>query len=194
MELKKDNIFRSISNTLNPSAQKTSFGTIYAVVLIILMAFMSIGQFFFPISTLKASGGGDKYSVSLSQLAFKPAGYKIDITCNNNHSLLAINAVLSISFICLAVCAVLTVIGIIQMLKNTNRACTTLTVAFIPMVLAKLSLFLPYIQLKNFEKIYVRADKLVMIADSVYFPIIPILMLIASVCIPIVSLKVIHRT
>lgn len=287
MELKKDNIFRSISNTLNPPAQKTSFGMIYAVVLIILMIVMSIGQFFFPISNLKSSddesklktavenahsveskndykyddflgyssalhvqptevndrlqsaianakavnksdyeysmyidyesalktnensikytiSAGDKiyplelkeekYVISLSGLAFKPVDYKLDISCSNNHSPLIITSIMAISVICLGVCIIMAVIGIIQLLKNTNKACMTLTIAFIPMIIAKASLFLALVQIKNFKVVYISAENVAIIANPIHVSIAPVLMLVAAICVPFLSLKIIHRT
>lgn len=276
------------SSNINATNQKTKFGTLYAVILIGLLVLMGIGQFFFPVSSLKSASdesklksaienahsvenkkdykhkkylgystalkisaidGNDKlksaienasvtdkehyeysdyisyeaalnisendsikytissgnkiypielknnkYQVSLSELAFKPIDYKIDISCKENHSPLIINAVLAISIICLLACAVFTVLGIITIPKNTNKACTTLTIAFIPMMLAKLSLFLSATQIKNFRIIEIKAENIAIIADPVHISLIPIIMLIVSICIPIISLKLIHRT
>lgn len=267
---------------------KTVFGTLYAVILIALLILMNIGQFFFPVSSLKSSSdeskvkaasenafnagdkknykysdylgystalkiqpidgnnklksaienalitdkehyeygdyidytaalnisennsikytisSGDKvypielkenkYSISLSELSFNPIDYKLDISCKENHSPLIINAVLAISIICLLACAVFAILGIIQISKNTNKACTTLTIAFLPMVLAKLSLLLTISQIRNFKVIEIKAEDIVIIADSVHLSFIPVLMLVTSICIPIISLKIIHRT
>ncbi len=150
---------------------------------------ISSGDIVYPIKLTE-----DKKQVSLAELAFKPIYYKIDISCKDNHSPLVINAVLAISIICLLVCCVFAVLGIITIPKNTNKACTTLTIAFIPMILAKLSLILSATQIKNFKIIEITAEKIAIIADPVHISLIPIIMLIVSICIPIISLKLIHRT
>ena len=184
---------------------KTSFGTMYACILIVMLILMSIAQFFLPVSTIKAENG-KKYSISLSELTFiSNNAYEMDITCTDNHSELVITGVLAISCICLAVCAVYIIIGIIQMMKNTNKACTTLTVAFIPMVLAKLSLFITHLQIKNYAEPNSAEESVSgilntiplldeLIIGSVNISIFFIITLTAAIAVPIISLKTIHRT
>ena len=91
------------------------------------------------------------------------------------------------------------------MIKNTNKACTTLTVAFIPMVLAKLSLFITHLQIKNFADpdsveesvsgiLHTVPSPDELITGSVNISIFVIITLAAAIAVPIISLKTIHRT
>lgn len=202
MNLKRNAVSAEL---VSNQSHKTSFGTMYACILIVSLILMSVAQFFLPVSTIKAENG-EKYSISLLQLTFVSNNdYEMDIMCIDNHSVLAIYGVLAISCICLAVCAVYIIISIIQMMNNTNKACTTLTVAFIPMVLAKLSLFITHLQIKNFAEpdsveesvsgiLHTTPSPDELIIGSVNISIFVIIMLAAAIAVPFVSLKTIHRT
>jgi len=256
MELKKDTNPTNSVNVMSTQSQKTSFGTLYAVILIVLLVVMGIGQFFFPVVNVKSSNdeksllaakqqadeilkgerdaekydyedflpaniaklinaageeelelgyvytigaknyplslNNDKYSISLSNLVDND--YELDVSCKKNHSELIISVVFGISCVCLIVCLVFSVIGIIQMMNNTNKSCIYLSLAFIPMALAKLTLMMTALPIKNFRCIAVKPENMAVIINSPHTSILLILMLIISICIPVISLKIIHRT
>lgn len=136
---------------------------------------------------------GKKYSLSLATLGFN-SDYTIDISCDTDHSNLIISGIIGISFICIISCIIYVILGIMQLSKNTNKACTTLAVGFIPMIIAKLSLIIPVFQIKNFQIIGVESERIAIINDPAHASIILIISLIISICVPIISLKTIHRT
>lgn len=135
----------------------------------------------------------NNYPLSLAKLAFK-SDYRLDVSCNDNHSSLIISGIAAISFICLIICATFIIIGIIQIFKNTNKACTTLVIAFIPMIIAKLAILIPIAQIKNFHCMGIVSERITIINDPAHTSIILFVMLIVSIFIPIISLKLIHRT
>ncbi len=145
----------------------------------------TIGAKNYPLSL-----NNDKHSISLSNLV--DGKYKLDISCKKNHSKLIVSVVLGISCVCLIVCLVFAIIGIIHLMNDTNKSCIYLSLAFIPMALAKLTLMLTALPIKNFRCIAV--NHIALVIDSPHTSIFLILMLVISICIPIISLKVIRRT
>lgn len=207
------------SNPISSKKQIASYEIKPLLIRIALLIILIIAHFLLPVTTLKVKTISEKsdfegvsssvrvspegdgiMSFSLSKLAFdvgvdeenKDIYDVIFRSIKENHKS-AIGAVLAISFICIAICAVFVIKSIFHIVKkNSFKASSSIAMAFIPMLLANLSLIILIIAVKSFAKpdATLAYDVIGKAYPSIFFFII----IVAAIVINVNSFKAISRT